>query len=145
MKPVPTVAVLILKDNKVLLVKHKKGAKHPTDIYGLPSGRIEEGESDKKASIRELKEETGLETSEENLREFSDNLYFAKLERKDGKNMDCSWHVLLCNAYGGKIKESSETIPQWIEVSRLDEYWLLPNIKNAVEAGIKFLEKQKGD
>jgi len=36
---IPTVAVLIIKDDEVLLVKHTEKAGYLTGIYGLPGGR----------------------------------------------------------------------------------------------------------
>ncbi|MBI2594694.1 MAG: NUDIX hydrolase, partial [Candidatus Colwellbacteria bacterium] len=67
---VPTVAALVLRDDKVLLVRHKEGAAHLTDTYGLPSGRIGDGESEKEAALRELKEETGLQATLQDISEF---------------------------------------------------------------------------
>jgi len=140
---VPTIAVLIIESNKVLLVKHKEAAKHLTGTYGLPSGRLEKGETEKEASIRELLEETGLRTKKEDLVEFPNNLYIATLERKGGSFVKFSWKVLLCINYNGDIKESDETIPQWVEVSKLNSLNLLPNIENAVEAGLEHTKNSK--
>jgi len=57
---IPSVGVLIIEDNKVLLVKHGNKAGHINDIYGLPAGRFEKGEGDEDCTLRELKEEGGL-------------------------------------------------------------------------------------
>ena len=62
---IKTVGILIIKDNKVLLVRHEEAASHVTGIYGLPAGRLEKEETEIQGAIRELKEETGLITSEE--------------------------------------------------------------------------------
>lgn len=141
MKPIPTVAVLIIKDNEVLLVKHTEKAGHVTGTYGLPSGRINEKETERKAAVRELFEETGLRTKEDNLIEFPKNFYVADLERKGGNKLKFGWRVFLCRDYKGEIKESEESIPQWIDIKKLDNYNLLPNIKNAAIAGLEFLQK----
>lgn len=133
----PSIGILIIKGNKVLLVKHKAAAKHLTGSYGLPSGRLEKGESEIDAAVRELKEETGLQTKKENLFEFPNNFYFQTVERKGGKFERFSWKVFRCIEYEGKIKESTETIPQWIEISTLDSLKLLLNIENAVRAGVE--------
>ena len=141
MKPIPTVAVLIINDGKVLLVKHTEKAGHLTGTYGLPSGRIDENEAEGKAAVRELLEETGLRTKEDNLIEFPKNFYVADLERKGGKKMKFDWRIFLCMDYKGKIKESEETVPQWVKIEKLDQYNLLPNIKDAVMAGQRSLAK----
>jgi len=139
MKPIPSVAVLIIKDDEVLLVKHTEKAGHVTGTYGLPSGRIDENETERKAAVRELLEETGLRTKEDNLIEFPKNFDVADLERKGGKKLKFGWRVFLCRDYKGEIKESEESVPQWVEIEKLDQYNLLPNIKNATLAGLRFL------
>lgn len=58
---IPEVAVgaLVLRDNKILLVKRN----HPPaeGLWAVPGGRINLGETLKQAAAREVKEETGLE------------------------------------------------------------------------------------
>ncbi|MEK7186343.1 MAG: NUDIX hydrolase [Patescibacteria group bacterium] len=140
MDVIPSVAVLIIEDNKVLLVKHAEKAGHLTGAYGLPSGRMNAGETEREAAVRELSEETGLKTKDEDLAEFNGNYYVAEIERKDGGEIKFGWRVFLCKNYSGEIKNSDETVPEWIEINNLENYNLLPNIKNVVVAGIKFLK-----
>ena len=45
------------EDNKVLLVKHKKGH------YGFPKGHVEGNETEEETAIREVKEETNCDAS----------------------------------------------------------------------------------
>ena len=139
---IPSVAVLIIKDGKVLLVKHTEEAGHLTDTYGLPSGRIKENETEKQAAIREFFEETGLKSSEKNLIEFEGNYHIAEIERKGGGIVKFGWRVFLCKDYFGEIKMSPETIPEWIEIKNLDSYNLLPNTKNVALAGLKYLQNE---
>lgn len=57
-KPLVTVGGLIVApDGEILLVRSKKWK----DLYSLPGGKVERGESRKAAFIREVREETGLE------------------------------------------------------------------------------------
>ena len=53
-----TVAALVIKNNKILLVK--RGHKPFQNYWALPGGHINKKESAKKAIIREVKEETNL-------------------------------------------------------------------------------------
>ena len=46
---------IIVKDNKVLLIRHNKGH------WGFPKGHMEDGETEVQTAIREVKEETGLD------------------------------------------------------------------------------------
>jgi len=53
-----TVAALIFKNNKILLVK--RGCKPFKNYWALPGGHIDKGETPRKAVIREVKEEANL-------------------------------------------------------------------------------------
>lgn len=139
MEIVPSAAILIIKDGKVLLVRHTEKAGHLTGVYGLPSGRIKSGETEKQAAVRELLEETGLSASEEDLTEFPDNYYVAEIDRKGSGKVKFGWRVFLCKNYSGEIKNSEETIPEWVKISNLEDYNLLPNTKNVTIAGLKYV------
>lgn len=57
--PIPTSGSLVVnKKNQILLVLTAKWS----HTYGIPGGKIEVGETAKEAAIREIKEETGLDT-----------------------------------------------------------------------------------
>jgi len=56
--PIPSVAALVIKDNKVLLIK--RGVEPGKGQWALPSGFLEEDETPEEGCIRELFEETGL-------------------------------------------------------------------------------------
>lgn len=50
--------MVVVKENKILLVRHKKGNQR---YWVLPGGRLEYGETFEECAVRELKEETGLD------------------------------------------------------------------------------------
>jgi NADH pyrophosphatase NudC (nudix superfamily) len=57
--PVPVVAGIVQRDNKIILVRSKGW---PEGFYGLVAGFLEKGETPEDGIMREVKEELGLET-----------------------------------------------------------------------------------
>lgn len=139
---IPTVGVLLFKDDSVLMVKHGDGASHVTGVYGLPAGRLEDGETLEQAAIRELQEETGLITTEDALEELSIQVPHADIPRKDGTIKRFSITMFLCRNYSGKIPEGNlkaETLPEWVPIATVPSLPLLPNVAYVVTEGKKFL------
>jgi ADP-ribose pyrophosphatase YjhB (NUDIX family) len=56
------ISVLIVENDKILLVKHRKGDR---EYWVLPGGRLEYGETFVECARREMQEETGLEIEPE--------------------------------------------------------------------------------
>ena len=55
--PFPTVDIVVIRDNSVLMIERK----HEPLGWALPGGFVDYGESAESAAARELKEETGLQ------------------------------------------------------------------------------------
>ncbi len=138
METIPAVAVLIIKDHKVLLVKHGEASGHINGVYGLPAGRLQKGETEKASAVRELSEETGLVILEDDLIEYQSNIFTAEVKRKAGKTELYAMKVFVCHTFSGTLRSSDETEPEWVEIARLDEYDLLPNVKDAVLREVKW-------
>ena len=134
------IGVLIFRNNKkeILLVKHGEKAGHPTGIYGIPAGRIDQGETEKEAAVRELQEETGLETSEADLKPLPYDFGVTSVARKVGV-LNCTWKVFVCQKFQGNIsKGGEETIPEWVKIADLSKYWLVVNTETAVSQGLLY-------
>ena len=123
---IKTIGVLIIKDNNVLLVRHRKSAEHLNGKYGLPAGRINGNESEKETAKRELKEETGLDVDLNDLTLIPKE-WIAKIERKDGAK-EFSLKVFYANKFSGSLIDSSETFSEWVAIEDLDKIDLLPNV-----------------
>ncbi len=139
-KAIKTVGVLFFDDkDRVLLVKHTEKAEHITGVYGVPAGRIEPGETAKEAAVREIKEETKLDIKEDSLVPIPKE-YEARMERKNiSGGVLFSVQVFVCTNFSGTPRETDETIPEWVYIKDLDNYNLLPNVKNFVEDGLKLI------
>jgi ADP-ribose pyrophosphatase YjhB (NUDIX family) len=84
-----TASALVIDNNKVLLVYHKK-----LDVWLYPGGHVEDDENPDEALFREVREETGLEV--EIISHKDDNL-------SDTKNNVSSLHLpyaVLCELVG---------------------------------------------
>ncbi|MEN9407026.1 MAG: hypothetical protein RLZZ455_242 [Candidatus Parcubacteria bacterium] len=127
-----SVGVLILQDKKVMLVRHGEDAGHINGTYGLPAGRLEKDENERTAAVRELKEETGLNVLPEDLIEYPSDVWTADIKRKDGKTSTFQIKVFVAKHFSGVLTAGGETTPEWVEIEKLDEYNLLPNVKEIV-------------
>ncbi len=74
--PVPTVGVVCLRDDQVLLIK--RGTAPRLGQWSLPGGRMELGETTIAAGLRELKEETGVEATILGLIDVIDGVFPAR-------------------------------------------------------------------
>jgi 8-oxo-dGTP pyrophosphatase MutT (NUDIX family) len=143
--PIATAAALVFKEDNVLLVTSGVASGHITGTRGLPSGRVDLGETEQEAAARELFEETGLSAKEEDLSEFDGNFFQADIPRKDGTIRRFSWRVFEVGVYTGELRTTDETIPEWVAIEDIEdldkEGKLLPNIKNAIMNSLKSKEK----
>lgn len=99
----------VIKENKVVVIKYKKGSKKE-GYYDIPGGKIEEGENPKQTAIREMKEETGM--SIKDLRHKGNMI----IEYPDRKYV---FDVLITNEFEGEPQEFKDNTAQWIEIDKL--------------------------
>ncbi|MEW6617904.1 MAG: NUDIX domain-containing protein [bacterium] len=133
-KPDVRVALVILKEDKILLVQHqKKGRKY----WLLPGGRVDFGESLIEALERELLEEANIKVKVGNLLFISD-----AISPDNGKR-----HIINIffegKIIGGELKIGNEEILQQIEfipVSQLDKLTFYPMVKEELK---EWLQKRK--
>lgn len=130
-----TAGILIIENERVLLVRHTKNATHQTDLYGLPAGKIQPNETPIEAAIRELHEETGLTAIKPNLTQIHP-VYTAKIRQKNSTKQ-YTFTVFICHKYTGVPRASHETTPEWIHISQIDEKNLLPNVAHIIQNAYK--------
>jgi len=138
MERIPTVGIIVLKDENVLLVRHGEKAGHLTGSYGTPGGRIDPGEVAIRAAQRELEEESGLYVAKKDLIELPEK-YEADLKRKDGNILHSYHTVFVCRIFTGELRATNEAAPEWVPIGKLHEMELLPNTENMVKKALEIL------
>lgn len=133
-----SVGVVAIDDGKILLVTEGEGSAHISGRKGLPAGRLEFGETERDAALREFSEETGLHAALEDFEEFPGNIFYASIDRKDGTTVNFKWTVFRVRNFTGELVPNNDVTPEWISLDQLDvleeEGILLPNLINAVKA-----------
>lgn len=130
-----------IKGDQVLLAMKKRGfGAGKWNGYG---GKVQEDEAPKQAAVRELKEESGLTTEENNLTQVAlIRFYF------DG-NPKFECYIYTLTQWEGEPIETEEMRPRWYEIKNLpyDGMWVadvkwIPLILNGetIEAEVNFNE-----
>ena len=91
------VRTFLINDNKVIVIKYKTNKN--MSYYDIPGGKIEENESAIDASIREFKEETGIEVIDQ---KYKGNVIV------EYPNMIFYFDIYFVNDYKGNRQECDE-------------------------------------
>ena len=125
MDRIETTLCLIIKENKILLAKKKRG--FGEGKYNGIGGKIKENETVEQAMIRETQEEifvTPTKYEKVGFIEFD--------EYYKGKKENVVFHLYIVYEYDGIISESDEMKPEWFDIDNIpydkmlpdDKYWL---------------------
>jgi 8-oxo-dGTP diphosphatase len=116
---------VIIKDNKVLLIKRRPNDPHRPSEWDIPGGRLNPGENPLDGIKREVREETTLEIA------ILLPLAIQHFTRQDGQIITLI--IFLCKPSPGEIKLSEEhTEHQWLPLSSAGDdfpFWLQPVIQ----------------
>ena len=120
-----TMLCLIYQDQRILL---QNRVKQDWAGYTLPGGHVEPGESIVDASIREMKEETGLTVSNVKLcgiKQFPDgeNRYIVFLFKTD--------------TFEGELRSSEEGKMEWVELDKLDHYNTVSDLRELLDVMLR--------
>ena len=119
--PTIRVSVIVITDDHILLVQHRKGSKL---YWVLPGGRLEYGETFQECAVRELKEETGLDVAVEKFVFLSEAI--APNRSRHIVNIYFTGHII-----GGTMKVGNEPVLAAVElipVSELSKLALFPPV-----------------
>lgn len=126
--PVVIAAVLVRKDDRVLLVK--RGGEPFKGLWAPPGGGIELGETVFEAGKRELREETGVDAEIDAIQEIEDYI------RRDAEGR-VEAHLILIRLLGrytgGTIKADSDADDVgWFSIDELEGLSLRPGVRELV-------------
>lgn len=96
-----TCGVFVINPNKEILICHP--THHQIEIWSIPKGHLEDGESEVDAAIRELKEESGIDI----LKVSGTSVLIGNAKYVHGKKQLFAFAYFLNNVYTGNLHCSS--------------------------------------
>ena len=120
---------IIVEDRKVLATRSKGRS-----MYIQPGGKLEAGETETEAVIRELREEMGIEVTEGDLEKIDD--FYAEAAGQAGKRLKLA--AYLVKRYDGEPSPQSEVeeirgfnseVPEGTELASILEHDIIPELK----------------
>jgi ADP-ribose pyrophosphatase YjhB (NUDIX family) len=128
-------ALILNNKNQFLLIRTKKSAnksKEYDDVWSLPGGTIEFGETVQEALMREVKEETGLDITDIKLLTYNDFI-----RPKEGKHwVSLSFVAIAVNSKHNILDSSEVEECCWFDFNDIPKnisQYALTSIKLAVE------------
>ncbi len=127
----PVVLAAIIKNNKILLLKRKN--RPYKGYWGMPGGKLHLEESIEECTVREVKEETGLDCA------FS---HIAAIVHERVKESDTYTHAFLLffvvvKTKTDKIKESDEGKTEWFPLKDLQPGRIIPSNYQMIKNHLK--------
>jgi len=130
---VPSVTAIVRNDADALLLVHKTD----NDLWALPGGGVDPGESVSEAVMREVKEETGLDVEVTELSGVYTNPRHV-IAYDDGEVRQQFSLCFRTRLIGGRITTSSETSEvAFVPVDRLAEYNIHPSMRLRIDHGLQ--------
>ena len=116
-KLIKVVGAIIENDNKEILCALRSPEMNLPNMWEFPGGKIEIGENNKEALIREIKEELSITISVDT---------FVKTVEYDYPNFHLTMHCFICTQINGTLTLNEHNDAKWIHKSELDELDWLP-------------------
>jgi ADP-ribose pyrophosphatase YjhB (NUDIX family) len=141
--PLVGVGAVIVLDARVLLVR--RGAEPLKGHWTLPGGMLEVGEALTAGTVREVREETGLDVEPIELIELLDRIH------REGNRVRYHYVIAdyLCRVTGGELRAASDAnAVRWVERSEWNSHSALvldPITVRVIEKGWQRAEQLKVD
>jgi 8-oxo-dGTP diphosphatase len=122
MKKIEVVAAVIKKEDKIFITKRSYG--EFIDMWEFPGGKVEVGETQEEALIREIKEELELDIN---------NLNYLTTVKYDYPNFHLTMHCFICEICGGKLSLNAHNDVKWVSLEELPHQNWIPADVQVVE------------
>jgi len=110
-------AVILYREDEVLIVRYKEVSRHPIGTFTIPAGEFERCDTNMRdTAVREVEEETGLKINRERIVRLGK--YNFTMQRRVGEE-DLIVTLYACNRFLGDLRGGSETEPCWVKI---DDY-----------------------
>ena len=131
-KTVEVAAAIIIKDAKLFVAE--RGYGEFINMYELPGGKMEKGESREDALVREIKEELDTDIEVKQL---------VKTIEYDYPDFQLIMHCYLCKVVSGKLTLLEHKDAKWLGKEELDSVKWLPADEQLLPALQQLLEKEE--
>lgn len=122
MKTIEVVAAIIKKGDKIFITKRSYG--EFADMWEFPGGKIELGETQEAALIREIKEELELDIT---------NLNYLTTVEYNYPNFHLTMHCFICEICGGTLNLNVHNDAKWALIEELSSQKWIPADIEVVE------------
>ncbi len=130
---------LIIKNNKILLIKKSAKDKNSPNLWEVPGGRKQEGENLEQHIIREVQEEVGLDVTPQNIFDMYD--FSIPI---NGKKTTVVAVARFCELVNEDLQITEDEIDncEWVEINDdLLKYNFMPAIRKTMEKLVSFYKK----
>ena len=119
MKTIEVVAAIIKKEDKIFITRRSYG--EFANMWEFPGGKIEAGETNEEALIREIKEELELDINK---------LEFLTTVEYDYPTVHLTMHSYTCEICGGTLNLNAHNDAKWVSIQELrGEKWVPADIE----------------
>lgn len=122
MKTIEVVTAIIKKKDKIFITKRSYG--EFADMWEFPGGKIEVGETQEEALIREIKEELELDIT---------NLNYLTTVEYHYPNFHLTMHCFICEICGGTLNLNAHNDAKWVLIEELSSQKWVPAYVEVVE------------